>query len=196
MWTQLYIDLILPKIKCHLWTQNWEFNFKNFRLKLGTVWANGSFKLLQCDEIGRIFEIIGNIFYLKRSPIDWWLFGQLWKPLFFKSIWWTCFLGTFWNNSGLFYFNIWSHCYIEIEFGYQIETWRTKFWSPVCIIFCWSLSPTHLISGPKSDKNVAKIYLFQNVLKNKVALVECVTRWLDYSLNIWPFTRIKICPTS
>ena len=55
-----------------------------------------------CDQIGRFLEILGHKLYNKSSPNVWWLFGQLWNPLLFKSNWKRYILGNFWKNLGYF----------------------------------------------------------------------------------------------
>ena len=51
-----------------------------------------------------ILGIFGNKFNYKSSPNVLGLFGQLWKPLLFKSNWWCYFLGNFRKNLGYFLF--------------------------------------------------------------------------------------------
>ena len=73
------------------------FYFRYF-LQFDDKWEDS-----QCEMIGRFLEVLGNKFYYKSSPNDWWLFGQLWKPLLFKSNWRGYFLTTFGKTWATFY---------------------------------------------------------------------------------------------
>ena len=65
---------------------------------------------MQCDQIGRILKVLGSKFSFNTSPNIWWLFGLFWKPLIRSLNCSGLFLGLFWKNWAIFYFNIWSHC--------------------------------------------------------------------------------------
>ena len=53
---------------------------------------------LECEQIGQFLEFLCNKFHYKSSLNVWWLFGQLWKALLFKSNW-----ATFEKNLGYFF---------------------------------------------------------------------------------------------
>ena len=110
-WTQLELELWVR--------QKWVCN-KNW----ATIHCRNEYK---CDQIGRFLE-----FVYKSIPNVWWLFGQLWNPLFFKSkrvrlLFWATF-GKTWVT---FYFNIWSH------------------W--------WLLPPSHIVFANRFSVDDAKI---------------------------------------
>ena len=56
---------------------------------------------LQCD---KVLAFLGNKFYYWCGQNVWWLFGQWWKTLLFKSNWRGYILGNFWKNLGYFLF--------------------------------------------------------------------------------------------
>ena len=70
---------------------------------------------LQCDQIGRFLEVLGNKISSEKTK---WMatFWGFWKA----SLLWKTALATFWatfgKNWATFYFNIWSHSFSNIPY--------------------------------------------------------------------------------
>ena len=76
--------------------QNWSSTFKKVCL-------------VQCDQIGRFLNDLGNKFSLKRSPNIWRHLRQFWKMGLFNLNFSGFFLGNYWKNLATSDFHIWSH---------------------------------------------------------------------------------------
>ena len=66
---------------------------------------------LQCDQIGRFLEFLGNKFYYKVAQMLVDFLGICEKHCFFSQTGQATFWATFGKTWATFYFNIWSHCF-------------------------------------------------------------------------------------
>ena len=64
----------------------------------------------QCDQIGRFFEVLGNMFSYKSCINILWLFGLFWQTSFWSKNCCSHFWVNFWKIWATFCFNLWSLC--------------------------------------------------------------------------------------
>ena len=92
----------------------------------------------QCDQIGRFFKVLGELFCYKSSQNVQWLLGRFENITFKLKTKFATFWASFWNIwSAFFYFSIWSH-WLQVMRGVLTnQSWLLQTVEKITEIILW-----------------------------------------------------------